>query len=364
MTGDLGEYGVRTESVGVDKWNRVQKFGHFGGVPVEILVDLANRTNVNPWFNIPHRSSNDYNKQFATYVRDHLKPNLKTYLEYSNEIWGTGLFIQGHYAGWKGYERFGDGKDDVNRNWSGYHEFIARRPVEIFDVWQSVFGGTKRIVRVLGAQAGYAGRIDDLLNNPKHQGVAEKIDAIAIGFYFLFGNEGEIFGVPDGEGKNCFGKKGIKYKFDPNITKKYVLENINDFVAKGFAVLDTDKNMLDKKRQITSHKAIADVHGINLIAYEGGQHLNHWSCFDNPATGDVIHDVFYAMNRDPRMGELYKKFLTLWKDNGGKLFNNYSMPNKWGKSGSWGIMESLNGPYIPKYEAIREFMKETPKWWD
>jgi hypothetical protein len=185
MTGDLGEYGVRTESVGVDKWNRVQKFGHFGGVPVEILVDLANRTNVNPWFNIPHRSSNDYNKQFATYVRDHLKPNLKTYLEYSNEIWGTGLFIQGHYAGWKGYERFGDGKDDVNRNWSGYNEFIARRPVEIFDVWQSVFGGTKRIVRVLGAQAGYAGRIDDLLNNPKHQGVAEKIDAIAIGLTFF-----------------------------------------------------------------------------------------------------------------------------------------------------------------------------------
>jgi hypothetical protein len=62
------------------------------GVPVEYMVQLANTLNADPWFGIPHLAndllsdnpSDPYVRQFATYVRDHLNPNLKSYVEYSN----------------------------------------------------------------------------------------------------------------------------------------------------------------------------------------------------------------------------------------------------------------------------------------
>ena len=68
--------------------------GH--AVPVEIMVMIANKLNVDPWFTIPH-CANDlhgstsvadpFTRQFAQYVHDNLNSNLKAYVEYSNETW-------------------------------------------------------------------------------------------------------------------------------------------------------------------------------------------------------------------------------------------------------------------------------------
>ena len=42
------------------------------GVPVEAMDELANRTGVDPWFNLPVNASDDYVRGFATYVRSRL----------------------------------------------------------------------------------------------------------------------------------------------------------------------------------------------------------------------------------------------------------------------------------------------------
>ena len=60
------------------------------GVSVEVLVDLCNRVRAAPWFCMPTAASDDYVTRFASYVRDHLDPALKVYIEYSNETWNTG----------------------------------------------------------------------------------------------------------------------------------------------------------------------------------------------------------------------------------------------------------------------------------
>ena len=57
------------------------------GFPIEVLVALANKLNVNPWFCVPHMADDDYVRKFATYVRDNLRSNLVAYFEFSNEIW-------------------------------------------------------------------------------------------------------------------------------------------------------------------------------------------------------------------------------------------------------------------------------------
>jgi hypothetical protein len=58
-----------------------------GHMPIEVMVDLANRVNADPWFNMPHRATDDYMAQFATQVKSLLRADRKVYVEYSNEVW-------------------------------------------------------------------------------------------------------------------------------------------------------------------------------------------------------------------------------------------------------------------------------------
>ncbi len=67
------------------------------GVPIEVMIDLANTLHVDPWFCIPHQASDDYVRRFATLVRDRLDPALRPHIEYSNEVWNT-AFAQTQWA--------------------------------------------------------------------------------------------------------------------------------------------------------------------------------------------------------------------------------------------------------------------------
>ena len=61
------------------------------GVPVEALVEIANRVGSDVWFNMPTNASDDYVRGFAEYVHDNLRPDLKIHVEYSNEVWNWGF---------------------------------------------------------------------------------------------------------------------------------------------------------------------------------------------------------------------------------------------------------------------------------
>jgi hypothetical protein len=40
---------------------------------------------------MPHLADDKYHRQFATYVNDTLRPDVKVYVEWSNEVWHTGF---------------------------------------------------------------------------------------------------------------------------------------------------------------------------------------------------------------------------------------------------------------------------------
>jgi hypothetical protein len=60
------------------------------GMALEYMVQLANDLDADPWFNMPHMADDGFVRAFATYVRDHLEPGRKAYVEWSNEIWNFG----------------------------------------------------------------------------------------------------------------------------------------------------------------------------------------------------------------------------------------------------------------------------------
>jgi hypothetical protein len=117
------------------------------GVSVEVMADLCNRLGADAWFCIPHLADDDYIRQFAILVKKLLKPELKVYIEYSNEVWNSG-FKQNHYAQQKAKELQ---IPPLERPWEGAGKFYAKRSVEIFKIWEDVFN--KQLVRIIAWQA-------------------------------------------------------------------------------------------------------------------------------------------------------------------------------------------------------------------
>ena len=66
------------------------------GVPLEVMIDLANACDASPWFCIPHLADDDFVSKFAETVKGRLKPDLHVYVEYSNEVW-NGQFAQSRW---------------------------------------------------------------------------------------------------------------------------------------------------------------------------------------------------------------------------------------------------------------------------
>ena len=158
-----------------------------GYTPVEIMVEFCNRLNVDPWFNMPHMCLDDYVYSFASYVKDHLNPDLHVYVEYTNEAWNfSPAFWQSRWIVSRSAEDFPDfaGGNNLRAiNW------FSRRTTQICQIWDEVYGDDKaKVIGVMGAWAANYDRADKLLrygwtNNPlTHQEYG--IDAIAIAPYF------------------------------------------------------------------------------------------------------------------------------------------------------------------------------------
>ncbi len=293
------------------------------GVPVEIMVELANRLSADPWFCMPHLADDDFVTEFATYVAQSLDAERSAYVEHSNEVW-NGMFDQAQYAKEQG-KALGLSNDDYQAQLY-YH---ARRSVEMFGLWEQAFGSTDRLVRVLASQSANPWTADQVLS---FEDAHQHADALAIAPYF---------------GWNA---KPSEASEIGNMTLDEMSTKIET---------ETLPNVIQKMHD---NKAKADEYGVALIAYEGGQHFVGVQGGENE---DAINEKFDAMNRDPRMGTFYTTYFEAWKDAGGQDFAHFVNCSRWSKWGRWGALEWVSQPRqdAPKYDALQSFIEDNPRWW-
>jgi hypothetical protein len=269
------------------------------GVAPELLVDLANRLAAAPWFCMPHLADDTYVREFAVMVRDRLNPILKIYIEYSNEVWNS-LFRQHYHARIRG-RGLNLAKDDFEAGL----RFTAVRSTQIFKIWENVFQGSTRLVRVLSSQAMNPWTATTMLDVA---GAAQNADALSVAGYISF--------TPAPAGT----PSAIEIS-------RWTADHL-------FSALDGALNSCE--RAIRANFALAKRHGLNLIVYEGGQHLVGTQGAEN---NDALTDLFREANRHPRMGDLYRRMYKMWDDVGGDLFCHFSSVNPSSKWGSWGLLE-------------------------
>lgn len=284
------------------------------GVPLEIMVDLANTLNADAWFNIPHRADDQFVQQYAQYVRDNLKPNLKAYIEYTNEAWNT-VFSQAQYV-----QQMGQSQrlDPVPLN-AGL-KYYAKRSKEIFQIWDQVFNNRQRLVRVLSGWAGNPATTPLII---KSFDVYQSADMFAIAPYFYadqaalmrVNSVDDIFGLINGN-------------------QRYSVEQTLS--------------------QIDQHMQFLEPYRLGLIAYEGGQHL---VVYGTQSRDQHPNPLIIEANRDPRMEQAYTQLLKGFKQAGGLLFMAFSSPRANAHYGCWGIKEYINQSpaEAPKYRALTRF---------
>jgi hypothetical protein len=310
------------------------------GVPLEIMINLANQLQADPWFNMPHQATDEYITNFAQIVKEQLEPDLKAHVEFSNEVWNWS-FDQAHYASQQAKARWGIMGD-------GYMQWYGMRSAQTSDIWENVFGDEKdRVVSVVSTQTSWTGLENAVLDCPKWVAEGNEpcykhgIDAYAITGYF-----GRDLGLAE----NTATVESWLNEPDGGFSKAFEQLRYGN-------LLTNSKSLAQVRDLFNYHANVAQERGLQLVGYEGGQHIVG---VDSVANNTRLTNFFIELNRRPEMYDLYTELLNNWENAGGTLFNHFSDIAEPRKSGSWGALEYLSQNGSPKYNALMDFIEAQP----
>jgi len=322
-------------------------WGSERGVPLEVLLQLCVALRADCWLNMPHQASDDYIAQAARLAHATLGVDQNAYVEFSNEVW-NGSFEQYNYAVAQGKAQWPAASvtpSEYNRNWFGM------RTAQMCDIWTAIWGGdAARVLCVLGAQAASTFTATESLKCPLWAGAGHgpcarhNIKAVAIAPYF-----GDA--VPEAWTSQADG--GLASLFASMTT-----QNDASVPAGGWLAAAS-------RYEAAYHAALAAYH-LPLIGYEGGQ-----SFVGSPRyrEGSPLVTLYFAANRDPRMGTAYTAALNAWRANGGQIWVLFQDICASSQYGEWGALESFQDSVDPlskappKWQAIQNFIASNPCWW-
>ena len=300
------------------------------GVALEYMVMLANDLEKDLWICIPHQADDNYITQCAQLLKNTVSSDLKIYVEYSNETWNSS-FLQTSWVKDKGVAL---GLDDDD--WKAGQKYAGLRSAEIWTLFQDVFGADMdaNIVKVLATQSVNTdiskmrlSVFSDPLFNP--EGIQP--DALALAPYFGGKVADDI----------------VENQEVDSITVTEILSRAHDSIQ------------LNLPEEIADQKAFANENNLELICYEGGQHLVGTHGNEN---NDTLTEKLLRANRSSEMGTFYTEYLTLLQAKGVSHFNNFSYIAEYCKWGSWGIFEHLLQPTedSSKFQILNTWVDEDP----
>jgi Ca2+-binding RTX toxin-like protein len=319
------------------------------GVPVEVMVQLANQTGTEPWFTMPAGADAEYIRNFATYVRDHLDPDLEVHVEYSNETWNW-LFQQTHWM-----------RDQAQAVWGStdsqafmdYNAMVATKSALI---WDEVFGSEadRRVDNVLGIQTGSTHNAVRLLTAPLWQQMdpsgyvppSSVFDSLAVTTYF--GNK--TLALSDLRAELLAVIKDTSVDAEAWLTAKMqdpdYPASIPQIVARWAA-----------------SKAVADQFGLDFVAYEGGQHLLQSFGLGGIPTDDMAILTEFLANyvRSEAMAELYHDLWIAWTQVGDGPFMHFGDVAAPSKFGFWSLFSAI-GDTNPRAELLMDLNAHSTSW--
>jgi hypothetical protein len=346
------------------------------GVPVEVMVALADEVGADPWFTLPHRATDAHVRAFAEYVRDHLDPRRKAFVEYSNEVWNW-TFDQAHWAAGEAQARWG-----AAAGGDAWMQFAGMRAAQMAAIWDEVFGSEAdtRLTTVVSTQTGWLGLEAPLLEAPLwvaedpagNRPPAAYFDAYGVTGYF--GHQLASEKAPEvlrwiAESRAA-AEAAAAAEHPPGPARAAAAEAHAFDLATGRAAAELADGSVTGRPDgsiahlvdglLAYHAEVARRHGLDLVMYEGGTHVvagHEW--MEDPELAAFLLHLNYA----PEMGELYARLLDGWRRVGGGLFNAFVDVAGASKWGSWGTLRHLDDA-TARWDVLERFNRQIPAWWE
>jgi len=314
----------------------------FKGIAFEYMIKLANTLNIDPWISIPTAADNDFVEELALLIKNTLKPSLKCYIEYSNETWNYG------YPGFQYSEAKGNelGLTGALRSADSWH---AYRAIEIFRIFNQVYdepnlrevGQQSRLVRILTSQTSYLSRARQVMDwqMPEKKWPTNGFPA---------------YKYADAWAITAYYGQSVKTHQIENASPDELIELQIDLINTLFG---------NKKNPGLIRDVIEESNkrNLKLVVYEGGTHMLA------PRGNQALEEKLAKINENYQMKDVYLQLIEGWnqlyqefgKDKIGVL-NHYNDISKYGKSGYWGLMQSIyqDTETAPKYQAILEYASQ------
>ncbi len=301
------------------------------GVPLELIVELMKKMNVDIWVNLPYLATDEYIRKAAELLRDTTDPEKTVYYEFSNEVW-NGMFAQTRHAQKQGVE-LGLAKE----SWRAGGLYHSKDCLRMFGILDEVYQDQPRhryckVIATQGANIGFARIV------VTGSDVYKQADALAIAPYLTFNVPME------------------KSQWDKDMPIAAEVETWS--MDQVFAYLES-RSLPQCIGWMDQQMAMAKELGLKLIAYEGGQHL---TALGEANKNTTLVNLLAEANRDPRMGELYSRYFNHWKEIGGGVFCHFNAVNHYSRHGYWGLLEysGQDPASAPKYLAMKKWAATLP----
>jgi len=293
----------------------VSALSYGSGVPLEIIIALANKTGIKPWVTIPHLASDALVVDIIAKLKAGLRPGIVPTIEYSNEVWNLG-FPQAHYAAAQAVALWGAGVPGAT--------FYGYRTGQIAKLAR---GSGARVV--LGCQT-----VNPAISEHVWKGVALSgaTDRDLSGWIIATYVTGSLTSR-DGPTLSLMAANDVEGAID-NI--------LNDSGGRAMSV----RTMAPI---YAAHGAIASAHGLQLLAYEGNMHLNALPGF-GPERDQVIA-FFTAVSNHPDSVKVMRANLDAFVAAGGKLACLFNLATAPGGGGVFGLVDK------PSWAFIRQHLK-------
>ena len=335
------------------------------GLAFEHMIALCNATDRNLWINIPHLADADFITKLAQLIRfgsnggnphttdtpgaifPPLEPGLKVYVEYSNEIWSSGFaFPQGN---WAQQQAVDEGLATDLNDFAGRAEFNARKFADVWRAFQTVFGGTTRLVRVAATFTANNTYTDAFLAELESYGAAgspTEPDVLAITTYFGNGIQDFVHEQDFVTGKLFDDPYWTGAQFDEDLTtafdewKRRMLGG-DASTGSGPDATGIGGGFNGGELRTMMNSRLGEE--IPIVAYEGGPSLFTNEIDVSGGTEDDAVTIFIEqMNRDPRIADVYRIHLELAKSKGLRTHTPYVDTTAWSRFGQWGHLENLD----------------------
>ena len=284
----------------------------------ETMIQLCNETNSDAWINVPVKATDDYIRHLALLWKEQLNPNLKVYVEFSNEMWNSS----------PGFTQFGTNIDaalsevaagnsslnfdgEASKWYLGWRR-VAKRIVEISNLFREVWGDDNMMTRIrpvlMWQQGdGQATASSQLIWLDHYsQSTNKPIN------YYLYGAGGSAYYAPD------------------NNSDTLTIDNIWKNATYNTANWQKNNNI---------DLFLATAMGCKRLAYEGGPSM------DNYGHSESVKATCWM---DPRMKDLLIDHHDFWSQYGGDLLMYYASTGTY----QWGFSPDSYDLNTPKFQAI------------